>query len=312
VADEIEGAHAGASWRRPGTPSAPARLQTGNQILISWFVVEVDYELEVLLSLDGLEFQFACGYRIMIAVQRVEATRSRPQEIKYSLTLQNPRAGGSTGATMPTACGAGSPSSITGIISTAGGGWSLCLSGTGAAARGFLRRGGANFARARCNMKRKAGTFQEFKGYTLAVARGERAVDPSEPKVWCEPTEGGAPAEREVQFASFEAGAKLLSAKNRVLLRAIAERQPKSVAELAAMTARAEQNVLRTLKKLETAGVVRLKKAKAAPAGQSSPPARFTLKSICSARVSVREAESLRCIFPSIGERRFKRGGPRR
>jgi predicted transcriptional regulator len=48
--------------------------------------------------------------------------------------------------------------------------------------------------------------------------------------------------------------------KNRALLRAIAERQPKSVAELAAMTARAEQNVLRTLKKLETAGVVRLDK----------------------------------------------------
>ena len=40
----------------------------------------------------------------------------------------------------------------------------------------------------------------------------------------------------------------------------IAERQPKSVAELASMTAHAEQNVLRTLKKLETAGVVRLDK----------------------------------------------------
>jgi len=107
-------------------------------------------------------------------------------------------------------------------------------------------------------MKRKAGTFQEFKEYTLAVARGERTVDPSEPKVWCEPVEGRAAAEQEVQFASLEAGAKLLSAKNRTLLRAIAEHQPKSVAELAAMTTRAEQNVLRTLKKLETAGVVRL------------------------------------------------------
>jgi predicted transcriptional regulator len=63
-----------------------------------------------------------------------------------------------------------------------------------------------------------------------------------------------------VQFASLEAGAKLLSAKNRELLRTIAERQPKSVAELAAMTDRAEQNLLRTLKKLETAGVVRLDK----------------------------------------------------
>jgi DNA-binding transcriptional ArsR family regulator len=109
-------------------------------------------------------------------------------------------------------------------------------------------------------MKRKAGTFQEFKEYTLAVARSELTVGPSEPKVWCEPVEGGEPAERKVQFISLEAGAKLLSAKNRAFLRAIAERQPKSVAELAAMTARAEQNVSRTLKKLETAGVVRLDK----------------------------------------------------
>ena len=47
-------------------------------------------------------------------------------------------------------------------------------------------------------MKRKAGTFQEFKEYTLAVGRGERTVDPSEPKVWCEPVEEGARAEQEV------------------------------------------------------------------------------------------------------------------
>ncbi|MBV8091373.1 MAG: hypothetical protein JO139_17725 [Alphaproteobacteria bacterium] len=51
-----------------------------------------------------------------------------------------------------------------------------------------------------------------------------------------------------------------MSAKNRALQRTIAERRPKSVAELAAMTACAEQNLLRTLKKLEIAGVVRLDK----------------------------------------------------
>ena len=51
---------------------------------------DVDYELEVLLSLDGLRFQIAGGYRVKIAVQRVEATRSRPQGIKYSLTLHGP------------------------------------------------------------------------------------------------------------------------------------------------------------------------------------------------------------------------------
>jgi len=56
---------------------------------------------------------------------------------------------------------------------------------------------------------------------------------------------------------SFEAGAKLLSAKNRALLRLIAERHPKSVSELAI---RAEQNVLRTLHKLSAVGLVRLDK----------------------------------------------------
>lgn len=52
---------------------------------------EVDHKLEVLLSLDGLEFQFAGGHRVKIAAQRVEATTSRPQEIKYSLTLHDPQ-----------------------------------------------------------------------------------------------------------------------------------------------------------------------------------------------------------------------------
>lgn len=105
---------------------------------------------------------------------------------------------------------------------------------------------------------KRTGTFQEFKDYTVAVARGERRVDPREPKIWCEPIEADEGADREVQFASLEAGAKLLSAKNRTLLRAIAERKPNSVAELAALTGRAEQNVLRTLNKLAAAGVIRL------------------------------------------------------
>jgi predicted transcriptional regulator len=107
-------------------------------------------------------------------------------------------------------------------------------------------------------VKQRTGTFQEFKDHTMAVARGERRVEPHEPKIWCEPID--AAAEQAVQFASLEAGAKLLSTKNRVLLRAIAERQPQSITELAAMTGRAEQNVLRTLNKLAAAGVIRLDK----------------------------------------------------
>lgn len=107
-------------------------------------------------------------------------------------------------------------------------------------------------------MTRKVGSFQEFKDFTRAVARGVRRIDPSEPKIWCERIDGA--KDTGVRFSSLEAGAKLLSAKNRLLLRAIAQRKPRSVSELAAMTGRAEQNVLRTLNKLAAAGIVRLAK----------------------------------------------------
>ena len=109
-------------------------------------------------------------------------------------------------------------------------------------------------------MKRKyrVGTLQEFREFTLAVARGERKVDPKEPKVWCEPVNGSRRGRGRIQFQSLEAGAKLLSVKNRALLRMIATQQPKSIAELAALTGRAEQNLSRTLHKLSAAGLVRL------------------------------------------------------
>lgn len=47
-------------------------------------------ELEVLLSLDGFEFQFSQGYRVRIAAQLVASTSARPHGIKYSLTLHDP------------------------------------------------------------------------------------------------------------------------------------------------------------------------------------------------------------------------------
>ena len=105
----------------------------------------------------------------------------------------------------------------------------------------------------------KAGTFEDFQAYTLAVVRGDRQVDPTEPKIWVERVPGGNDV-GELRFQSIEAGAKLLSGKNRALLRIIAERQPRSVSELAAMTGRAEQNLMRTLRKLSAAGIVRLDK----------------------------------------------------
>lgn len=102
------------------------------------------------------------------------------------------------------------------------------------------------------------GSFREFKEFTLAVARGERKVDPRKPKIWVEAIDSAERRAPKVQFHSLEAGAKLLSPKNRTLLRMIAERRPKSVSELAVLTHRAEQNLLRTLHKMSAAGLVRL------------------------------------------------------
>ena len=104
----------------------------------------------------------------------------------------------------------------------------------------------------------KSGTFDQFKEFTLAVARGERKVDPSEPKVWIERRDSRARVETAIQFTSLEAGAKLLSVKNRELLHLIVTREPQSVSELANMAHRAPHNVQRTLRRLSDAGIVRL------------------------------------------------------
>jgi len=87
---------------------------------------------------------------------------------------------------------------------------------------------------------------------------GAERHDPTEPKVWSERVGTPGRFSPGVHFRSFEAGAKLLSPKNRILLRMIAERKPQSVTALAAMTGRTEQNVLRTLNKMAAAGLVRL------------------------------------------------------
>jgi hypothetical protein len=52
-------------------------------------MVEIDHELEFFLSLDGAEFRLLSGYVVKIEGRRVEATRQRPQGIKYSLTLHD-------------------------------------------------------------------------------------------------------------------------------------------------------------------------------------------------------------------------------
>jgi predicted transcriptional regulator len=88
-------------------------------------------------------------------------------------------------------------------------------------------------------------SVEQFKNYTLAIARGERKRAPNEPKVW---------------FSSIDSFAKILSEPNRELLRVIAETKPQSLNELAAATGRAKSNLSRTLKTMERYGLVRFEK----------------------------------------------------
>jgi len=86
-------------------------------------------------------------------------------------------------------------------------------------------------------------SYEEMKGWTLAVASGKIKVEPNAPKLW---------------FTSLKAAANVFSEENRHLLKVIAEEHPQSIAELEKLTQRKASNLSRTLKKLEQYGVVRL------------------------------------------------------
>jgi predicted transcriptional regulator len=77
-----------------------------------------------------------------------------------------------------------------------------------------------------------------------AVARGERPA----------PADAAMPS-----FNSIEAVVRLLTPENRRLLAMIRDRKPRSVAELAQLTGRAQPNLTRTLAKLEAAGFIKMK-----------------------------------------------------
>jgi predicted transcriptional regulator len=86
-------------------------------------------------------------------------------------------------------------------------------------------------------------SYEEMKQRTLAIARGKLRPSPQEPKVW---------------FTSTESMAKILSAKNRELLRMIRESGPQSLTELAEKTGRKKSNLSRTIHSMERYGLVSL------------------------------------------------------
>jgi predicted transcriptional regulator len=90
-------------------------------------------------------------------------------------------------------------------------------------------------------------SLKQFREYTMTIARGEHKRAKDEPKVW---------------FSSIDSFAKVLSERNRELLRVIAETKPQSLNELAEATGRAKSNLSRTLKTMERYGLVRFEKGK--------------------------------------------------
>lgn len=90
----------------------------------------------------------------------------------------------------------------------------------------------------------KVQSLRSLRAEMKAVARGERSA----------PADAAKPS-----FNSVEAVVRLLTPENRQLLALIRDRKPKSVAELAQMTGRAQPNLTRTLAKMEAAGFITMK-----------------------------------------------------
>ncbi|MFQ5450573.1 MAG: helix-turn-helix domain-containing protein [Nitrospinaceae bacterium] len=101
-------------------------------------------------------------------------------------------------------------------------------------------------------------SYEEMKARTMDIARGDRKPRRGEAKIW---------------FTSMESFAKVLSDRNRSLLKLIAEAQPDSLSELASLSGRAKSNLSRTLHTMERYGLVRFKKG---AGGKITPQVPYT------------------------------------
>jgi len=88
-------------------------------------------------------------------------------------------------------------------------------------------------------------TYEDFKQYTKAIARGDVKPKSDAPTIW---------------FESIESMAQVLSSKNQELLKTIRDNDPKSLTELADISGRKLSNLSRTLKTMEKYGIVTLEK----------------------------------------------------
>jgi len=85
--------------------------------------------------------------------------------------------------------------------------------------------------------------LDQFKKRTIAIATGKYKPKKGEPKIW---------------FRSMKSLAHVLSEDNQALLKLIIETQPKSIKDLESITGRTANNLLRTLRMMESYGFVKL------------------------------------------------------
>ena len=86
---------------------------------------------------------------------------------------------------------------------------------------------------------------EEYKYRTIAIAKGKYKPKRNEPKIW---------------FESIKSLAQVLSNENQELLKLIIKWKPKSLTELEKISHRKKSNLSRTLKTLESYGIVSLSK----------------------------------------------------
>ncbi len=86
-------------------------------------------------------------------------------------------------------------------------------------------------------------SLEDYKNRTLAIAKGDYKPKSNDPKIW---------------FESVKSLSQVLSNENQELLKIIIQYEPQSLTELEKISHRKKSNLSRTLKKLESYGIVSL------------------------------------------------------
>ncbi len=84
---------------------------------------------------------------------------------------------------------------------------------------------------------------EDYKNRTLAIAKGDYKPKSKDPKIW---------------FESVKSLSQVLSNENQELLKFIIQYKPQSLTELEKISKRKKSNLSRTLKKLESYGIISL------------------------------------------------------